>query len=321
MTSLSLFDYEPSKTTNRAKFFAEIEPHLPMDEWIAAIKPIYYPNAHLGGNQPKPLEIMLRTYLVQNFFTLSDEACEDSLYDMLSVRKFVGITAANETDIPDKSTICRFRNLLIEHDIQEKLFNNLVASLAHKGIIIRRGTIVDSTIIDNSTSKRNKDKSRDADSSWTKKAGNYRHGYKMHNGVDADTGLITAVIITAANVHDVTIGNELLHGDEEAVYGDCGYLNIENHPKALAAKKYHIMKRRFTINKLPEAQKAKTFKIREAIAKVRAKAEHPYATIKRLFGFKRTPYRGLVKTNTKNAMMGTLANIWKISRLTKPIPA
>ena len=149
------------------------------------IRPIYYPDAHLGGRPPKPLEIALRTYLVQNFFSLSDEGCEDAVYDSLAVRKFVGISV-NETDIPDKSTICRFRNLLIEHNIQQKIFDHplvwalhkLVNSLTDKGLIMKKGTIVDSTIIECSTSKRNKDKSRDADASWTKKAGNYKHGYK-----------------------------------------------------------------------------------------------------------------------------------------------
>ena len=106
MTNLSLFDFEPSKVTSRARFFSEVGLHLPIDEWVEIIRPIYYPYSHLGGRPPKPLEIALRTYLVQNFFSLSDKGCEDAVYDSLAVRKFVGIST-NETDIPDKSTICR----------------------------------------------------------------------------------------------------------------------------------------------------------------------------------------------------------------------
>ena len=322
MTNLSLFDFEPSKTTSRAKFFEDIEPHLPIKEWMDIIRPHYYPDSHLGGRPPKSLEIALRTYLVQNFFTLSDEGCEDAVYDILSVRKFVGISV-NEDDIPDKSTICRFRNLLIEHDLQQKIFDNLVTALAHEGLIIKRGTIVDSSIIESTTSKRNKEGERiDKDSTWTKKAGNYKHGYKIHNGVDADSGLITSTITTTASTHDVTVGNELLHGDEEAVYGDSGFLNLENHPKALSPKKYHIMKRRKSIQKaikdLPEYTQNQILKGQQHIASIRAKAEHPFATIKRLFGFKRSPYKGFKKNRAKNAMMCTLANIWKVSRLEKP---
>jgi len=313
MQNLSLFDFEPTKTTSRARFFAEVEPFLPIGEWLQIIKPIYYPNAHLGGRPPKPLEVVFRTYLVQNFFTLSDEACEDAVYDSLSVRKFVGI-AVNEDDIPDKSTICRFRNLLIEHDIQQKIFDHLAISLTSAGLIMKKGTIVDSTIIECSSSKRNRDKARDADASWTKKAGNYKHGYKMHNGVDRDSGLIVSNKTTTAKVHDVTIGNDLLHGDEEEVLGDSGYLNIHNHRNALAEHKYSILRRPSTIAKLPEHLQPAALATQTATSKVRAKVEHAYNPIKRIFGFKRTLYKGLKKNAAKNNIMCALANIWLISR-------
>jgi len=313
MTNISLFDFEPSKTTSRAKFFEEVEPHLPIDEWIETIRPIYYPDSHLGGRPPKPLEIALRTYLVQNFFTLSDEGTEDAVVDILSVRKFVGITT-NDEDIPDKSTICRFRNLLIEHDIQQKIFNQVVVSLETKGLIMKKGTIVDSTIIECSSSKRNRDKSRDADASWTKKAGNYKHGYKIHNGVDRDSGLITSNKTTTAKVHDVTVGNDLLHGDEEEVLGDSGYLNIHNHRNALAEHKYSILRRPSTISKLPEHLQPEALAAQSAISKIRAKVEHAYNPIKRIFGFKRTLYKGLKKNTAKNNMVCALANVWLISR-------
>jgi IS5 family transposase len=317
MTNLSLFDFEPSKTTSRARFFEEIEPHLPIEEWKEIIRPIYYPDSHLGGRAPKPLEIVLRTYLVQNFFSLSDEGCEDAVVDIHSVRKFVGITT-NDDDIPDKSTICRFRNLLIEHNIQQKIFDYLVASLTAKGLIMRKGTIVDSTIIECSTSKRNRDKARAADASWTKKAGNFKHGYKIHNGVDKDSGLITSNKTTTAKAHDVTVGNDLLHGDEEEVLGDSGYLGIEKRRNSLSANKYRIMKRPSTITKLPEPEQTEARAVQIDIAKIRAKVEHAYNPIKRIFGYKRTLYKGLKKNAAKNNMICALANIWLISRSKKP---
>jgi len=313
MQNLSLFDFEPTKTTSRARFFAEVEPFLPIDEWLRIIKPIYYPDAHLGGRPPKPLEVVFRTYLVQNFFTLSDEACEDAVYDSFSVRRFVGITV-NEDDIPDKSTICRFRNLLIEHNIQQKIFDHLATSLTRAGLIMKKGTIVDSTIIECSSSKRNHDKARDADASWTKKAGNFKHGYKMHNGVDRDSGLITSNKTTTAKVHDVTVGNDLLHGDEEEVLGDSGYLNIHNHRNALAEHKYSILRRPSTIAKLPEHLQPAALATQTAISKVRAKVEHAYNPIKRIFGFKRTLYKGLKKNTAKNNIVCALANVWLLSR-------
>ena len=314
MSNISLFDFEPSKTTSRAKFFEQIEPHLPIDEWIEIISPIYYPKAHLGGNRPKPLEIVLRAYLVQNFFSLSDEATEDAIYDSLATRKFVGIST-NEKDIPDHSTICRFRNLLAQHGIQQKLFDKLVVMLVDKGLILKKGTIIDSTIVECSSSKRNKDKAKlDKDASWTKKAGNYKHGYKMHNGVCKNSGLITSNITTPANIHDVTVGNKLLHADEEEVLGDSAFLNIQNHPNALASHKYSILRRPSTINKLPEAEQAQAKAEQARISAIRSKVEHIYNPIKRIFGYKRTNYKGLAKNTAKHNMICALANIWLISR-------
>jgi len=190
-----------------------------------------------------------------------------------------------------------------------------VVKLTAKGLIMKKGTIVDSTIIECSSSKRNKDEAKlDTEAKWTKKAGNCKHGYKMHNGVDKDSGLITSNITTPANVHDVTVGNQLLHGNEEEVLGDSAYLNIENHRNALSAKKYSILKRPSTIGKLPEEEQALA-KIRQtAISKIRAKVEHVYNPIKRIFGFKRTKYKGLKKNAAKNNIMCTLANIWLVSR-------
>lgn len=317
MQNMSIFDFEPSKKTSRARFFAEVEPHLPIVEWMEIIKPIYYPNAHYGGRPPKPLEIVLRTYLVQNFFSLSDEGCEDAVHDIVSVRKFVGITV-NDDDIPDKSTICRFRNLLIEHGIQRKIFDHLAASLTSQGLIMKKGTIVDSTIIENSTSKRNKKKSCDPDSSWTKKGGNYKHGYKLNTGVDKDSGIITSNVTTTAKTHDVTVGNDLLHGVEEEVFGDSGYLNLKNHKNAVTKANYRIMKRPSSIAKLPEEEQETARTKQAAIAKVRAKVEHAFNPIKRIFGFKRTLYKGLKKNAAKNNMVCALANIWLVSRSPKP---
>ena len=147
------------------------------------------------------------------------------------------------------------------------------------------------------------------DASWTKKAGNFKHGYKMHNGVDVDSGLITSNKTTTAKVHDVTVGNDLLHGDEEEVLGDSGFIGIEKRRNALSTKKYRIMKRPSSIARLPESEQIKAQAIQTAIAKIRVKVEHAYNPIKRIFGFKRTLYKGLKKNAAKNNIMCALANV------------
>ena len=140
---------------------------------------------------------------------------------------------------------------------------------------------------------------------------------KLHNGADRDSGLITANKTTTAKVHDVTVGNDLLFGDEEEVLGDSGFLGIEKHRNALSAKKYRIMKRPSAISKLPESEQLKARAIQTDIAKIRAKVEHAYNPIKRIFGFKRTLYKGLKKNAAKNNIICALANIWLISRPTR----
>ena len=185
----------------------------------------------------------------------------------------------------------------------------MLDSLTANGLIIKKGTIVDSAIIENSTSKRNLNKACDPDSSWTKKAGNYKHGYKIHTGADKDTGLICSNKTTTAKVHDATVANDLLHGDEDEVFGDSAYLGIEKRRNALAARKYRILKRPSSISKLPKNEQAEASAKQTAIAKIRAKCEHAYNPIKRIFGFKRTLYRGLKKNTAKNNMICALANI------------
>lgn len=179
---------------------------------------------------------------------------------------------------------------------------------------MKKGTIVDSTIIESSTSKRNVDKSRDPESAWTKKAGSYKHGYKSHIGVDQDSGLVTSNITTPANVHDVLVGNDLLHGDEEHVYGDSGYLGLQQRRKALCAKKYRILARPSQISKLPVNEQESARWIQTGKARIRAKVEHCFGTIKRLFGWRRTVYRGLEKNAAKMNMLFALSNLWKVSR-------
>jgi IS5 family transposase len=131
-------------------------------------------------------------------------------------------------------------------------------------------------------------------------------------------GLITSNKTTTAKTHDVNVGNELLHGDEEEVLGDSGYLNLENHENPAPKANYRIMKRPSSIAKLPEEEQETARAKQAAISKVRAKVEHVFNPIKRIFGFKRTLYRGLEKNAAKNNMMCVLANIWLVSRPKKP---
>ncbi len=312
---LSLFREETSKYTNRKKFYEEINGILPINEWIELISPHYYKKEKVVGRSKKEIEILLKVYLIRQFFGLSYERCEDEIHESISARNFCGIT--RDKDIPDASTIFRFEALLTENKIQEQMFVNQVDTLVVEGKIIKKGTIVDSTIIDAPKSTKNIDKSRDKEAGWTKKGGNYRHGFKAHTGVDEKTGLIHSVKFTAANIHDLHAVEDCLHGEETEFYGDSGYLGVDNHSSKVKKCKKNIMKRRTSLKKLSAEEIEKEKMIQQAISSKRCKVEHNYAVIKNIFNFKYTRVRGLAKNSARFFILATLSNFYKLTRQTR----
>jgi len=132
------------KTTRRATFLAEMERVVPWPALCGLIEP-FYPKAG-NGRPPVGVERMLRIYLLQQWFNLSDPAAEEALYDSRAMRDFVGIDLGREP-VPDETTVCRFRHLLEEHDLGRQLFDEVQRHLADKGLKVASGTIVDATII------------------------------------------------------------------------------------------------------------------------------------------------------------------------------
>ena len=228
--SLSALSDELSQVrTKKRAFLGEIERIVPWEKWISIIKPYYYKGER--GNKPYDLERMLRIYLVQNLYTLSDMATVAEVIDSRAFSDFCGVESSNQ--VPDGDTLGRFRNILIRNGIQQELFAQAVELLMQRGLILKRGTIVDSTFIEAPFSTKNEKKERDPEAHSAKKGNVWHFGYKAHMGVDKESGLVHTVKVTAANEHDGTMTSELLTGDEEEVYGDSGYLGAEKRPEAL----------------------------------------------------------------------------------------
>lgn len=190
------------KLTRRDRFLADIEAVTPWSALVAAIEP-FYPKGEGRGRPPIGVERMLRMYVTQNCFGLSDEGIEDAIYDSQAIRRFVGIDPAREA-APDATTLLKFRRLLEAHELTASIFNAINAHLAEKGLFLRQGTVVDATIITAPPSTRNRAGERDPEMHQTKKGDQWRFGMKAHIGVDAESGLTHTVIGTAANVNDVT---------------------------------------------------------------------------------------------------------------------
>jgi len=256
---------------------------------------------------------MLRLYLLQNLYNLSDEATVAEAIDSRAFSEFCGVDSSNQ--VPDGDTLGRFRNLLLKNDMQERLFVQVVHLLQQKGLLLKKGTIVDSTLIEAPSSTKNREKQRDPDAHQAKKGNQWHFGYKAHIGVDKDSGLVQKVKVTAANVSDVATTPELLTGEEEVVYGDSGYLGAQKREDAVVRNKQG-KKIRYKINRRPSQIKNRSLwsqgqlKRREREkSSVRAKVEHVFAVIKGIFRYRKTRYRGLPKQVAALNMRFTLANL------------
>ena len=250
MTISAFSDELAQVRTKKKEFLSQIERIVPWKEWFAMIQPCYYKGER--GNKPYPLEIMLRLYLLQNLYDLSDEATVAEAIDSRAFSEFCGVDSSNQ--VPDGDTLGRFRNLLIKNGLQEKLFAQVVAALMERGLILKKGTIVDSTIISAPSSTKNKEKERDPDAHQVKKGNTWHFGYKAHIGVDKDSGLVHTVKATPANVHDVAEVPKLLTGEEETVYGDSGYLGAGKREDAVVRNKAG-RKIKYKINRRPSQMK------------------------------------------------------------------
>lgn len=316
--SLSAISDELAQVRTRKKEFLErISRIIPWGEWIALIRPSYYKGER--GNKPYDLELMLRIYMLQNLYNLSDEGTVAEVIDSRAFSDFCGVDSSNQ--VPNGDTLGRFRNLLIRNGLQEQLFTQVVVMLMERGLILKKGTIVDSTIISAPSSTKNKEKKRDPDAHQTKKGNTWHFGYKAHIGVDRESGLVHTVKATSANVHDVSMTSELLHGEEETVNGDSGYIGAEKREDAVVRNKkgkkirYQINRPPSQIKKLSKSGQYKAKKRERAKSSVRAKVEHVFGVVKGLLKFKKTRYRGLRKQTAKFNIMFALANLILADRL------
>jgi IS5 family transposase len=292
------------KTTRRAAFLAEMDRVVPWRELCALIEP-FYPKAG-NGRPPVGLERMLRIYFLQQWFNLSDPGVEEALYDSLAMRSFVGIDLGREP-VPDETTACKFRHLLEKHEIGRQLFEQVHVHLEQHGIKVSKGTIVDATIINAPSSTKNKAGERDPDMSQTKKGQQWYFGMKAHVGVDSKTKVIHAVVATAANVADLTVLPDLLHGEETRVWGDQGYKGQTAVIRKHAPNALDFTNRRYRLNGVvDEVQRAKN----RSKSKVRAKVEHVFGVIKGVFGFVKVRYRGLNKNANRLFATCALANLF-----------
>jgi len=320
MKQETLSDMEYSnrkKKTKRDEFLEIMEEIIPWDEWVGYVEPYYFNGKR--GRPPMGIEKMLRMYLLQIWFSLSDEGVEDAIYDSYAMRKFMGIDFMTE-QVPDATTLLHFRRLIEESGLGKAFFEAISRCLEKCGHMMKGGTIVDATIINAPSSTKNASGSRDPEMCQTKKGNQWYFGMKCHMGVDAGTGYIHSVEATSANVHDITEAAKLIRPDDEVVYGDAGYLGIDKRSEIVADDRkskidYRINQRPGKARGMAQGPARDWFYDTEhQKSSVRSKVEHAFHIIKNTFGFSKVCYRGIAKNLNRLYILAASANLLMCAR-------
>ena len=299
------------KVTRRERFLAEMDAVIPWSRLLALIEP-HYPKAG-RGRQPLGLEKLLRIYFVQNWFDLSDPQAEDSVYDSESIRRFVGVELSDDV-IPDETTILRFRHLLEKHQLTEAIFGEVQRLLAERRLLVKSGTIVDATILSAPSSTKNATASRDPEMRQTRKGKTWYFGMKLHVGTDL-RGLVHHLTATHAATADITQVDALLHGQESEIFGDQAYWSEAHRQDFRAAGiRYRVNRRSHKHRPLTEHERT----INRSRSRHRARGEHAFHVVKRLWGFAKVRYRGIAKNAARAFAMFALANLYLVRHRLQP---
>ena len=295
------------KVTRRERFLREMDAVIPWSRLLALVAPHYTVAGR--GRRPLPLETMLRVYFLQQWFDLSDPQAEDMLYDSEAMRRFARVELGEDT-VPDESTILRFRHLLEAHQLTAAMFEAVKTLLTEKRLLLKAGTIVDATIIAAPSSTKNATKTRDPEMKQTRKGNQWYFGMKVHVGTDT-RGVVHSLTTTDAAHHDSTQLPHLLHGQESTLYGDKAYDNADTkaHWEAEGGR-YRVNKRG---KRTPQRDR-----INATRSRIRARGEHAFHVVKRLWGFAHVRYRGLAKNTTRAFAAFALANLYLVRKRLVP---
>jgi IS5 family transposase len=301
------------RTTRRERFLAEMNAVVPWERLLTLIAP-HYPRG-VGGRSPMPLERMLRIYFMQQWFNQSDPGMEDALYDSESMRRFAGIELTEDA-VPDETTILHFRHLLEKHKLTEQIFAEVRQLLEEKKLLLKSGTIVDATIISAPSSTKNAAKSRDPEMHQGKKnKREWKFGMKVHVGTSKQ-GLVHSIVTGPANEADITRLDGLLHGEESELYGDQAYWSEDHRQQCKHAGIRYRVNRRPATQHHPLSEYQRT--INRARSRCRARGEHAFHVVKRLWGFAMVRYRGLAKNTARTFAVFALANLYLVRRRLLP---
>jgi IS5 family transposase len=216
---MSFGDMDAARHVSPEHFLVKVDELVDWQPFVPVLGSLY---SHTGRPSHPPL-VMFKMLLLGQWYGLSDVEVEVACRDRLSFMRFLGVGLGDA--IPDQSILVRFRQRLLADRAARMLFDRVLEQLAVKGMIVRRGTLIDATIVQSARkppTKGSKDTS-DHDAGWTVKRGVTTHGYKAHVAADEESGIVRDAILTSANVHDSQVADDLIQFDEQAVYADKAY--------------------------------------------------------------------------------------------------
>ena len=304
------------KISKLSRHLAKLDQIIDWKPFVREIARIDKTDAETGGRPRKNPLWMIKATFLQSLFSLSDPQLEDQLIDRLSFQRFVGLNLDQE--IPNFTTFWRFKEALSSHHLDKRIFELINEQLQAKGLMVKKGTIVDASILPSSnrplSNKKREELSQapspqiDTDATSTKKGGNWYFGYKGHIGVDVGSKLIRKAIFTPANVHDSTQTKKLVSYDEKALFGDKAYIDEDHKYSARHYGWYYgVLDKATRGQPLSGSQKKRNRKL----ASVRAAVEHPFGWMKT----KANLVAMRAKTQTRNRLRFLFACIgWNLSR-------
>lgn len=313
---LSLCDSVLAKKDQLNTTLDRIQAYVDWERFHRILKPLH---DSAVGRKAYPSISLFKCLLLQKWYDISDYELEAALDDRLSFRRFAGFSLDNE--VPDHSTFSRFRTMLIKYDLKEKVFEELAMQMEIKGLILKRGTLVDASLVEAAVAKPDqKEDGRagksevDPEAEWVKKGRKTLFGYKIHVGVDEGTGIIRKAEMTLANVYDGHKLIEMVNRDEGIVYADKAY-DTKGNVSFLGKNGIinGILRKGYRGHPLTKEDRARN----KPLGKIRSGIERIFGTLKRSYRYRRTRYIGLLKNGLEFLLLCMAYNMKKISVLSK----
>ena len=317
LTFSALEHQKHKRTTRRDEFLSKMDDIVPWPHIISLVQPYYYSGRF--GRPPTSLEVILRMYFLQTWFSLSDEGLEDSIYDSKAFSSFLGVDFVS-VPAPDATVLCNFRKIVNDNELGEKIFSLVNELMEKNGLIMRGGTIMDATIHEAPRSTRNASHGRDPEMASAKKGGSWHFGAKSHIGVDAGTGLVHSVEVTPANVHDITMASQLIRPDDDFAAGDSGFIGLAERDDMKSSPV--LSKVECRIVERPSSWKKKNLSVLAAefdrraerrLISMRQKVEYVFHVVKDIFKLRKLAYKGLAKNATRLLVSFANANLYMLA--------